>query len=383
MMTETASSSMESVQLGRDAFWRSRLPLPQGLGLVHLGTLVVPRRGPGGATIHDEAALESAQGRVALLVEYRGHVLPRDVPGIGERLRHLLQQKRLREQAIGSSSAPSLPVLATDLATPAVQEACLAAGLGVIDQGGTVLLRGPSLFIHVQGSAPVSRTPRVNAFRGKGTRIVRLLLSRPEELWTAQSVTAASETSYAFSHGVLSLLERDGFLRRHSPRGGFRLYDGAGLLRRWAEQGDDAAVVIERFNAPSTEPTRLREAREALASHGIRSIFTLASALFPKEVFAAALPHGLYVSGDMTPAIETLGLRRITPHNLYLLKPHPAVDTEAGGVYCAPRTLAHGAGASMPQLVLDFHRVGGRGPDQGRELLQQFAKELPYLEAEP
>jgi hypothetical protein len=59
----------------------------------------------------------------------------------------------------------------------------------------------------------------------------------------------------------------------------------------------------------------------------------------PQEVFSAALPHGLYASGDFSAAENALGLRRITPYNFLLLRPHPAVDTDAGGIYCAPRAL--------------------------------------------
>lgn len=379
-MTETATSSEESVQFSRELFWQEQLPLPAGLRLEHLGTVVVPRRGPGGATIQDEATLESPQGRVQLLVEYRGHLLARDVPGIGERLKHVLQQKRLRELAVGSPATSPLPVVATDLAVPAVQQACLAEGLGLIDRSGTVLLRGPTLFVHVQGKARVLRASRVNPFRGKGTRILRLLLSRHDELWTAQAVAHASDASYAFSHGVLSFLEREGFLRRRSPRSGFRLFNGVGLLKRWMTEDDASAVVTERFNAPSTEAAVLREGSEVLSARGIRSIFTLASALLPSEVFSTALPHGIYVSGDASSAIVKLGLRRITPYNFFVLKPHPSVDTEAGGVYFAPRTFPHGQGVFLPQLVLDFNRAGGRGPEQAKELLEGFAEELPYAE---
>jgi hypothetical protein len=375
-------SSGNSVQFGREIFWEE-LPgrLPPGLNLERLGTVIVPRRGPGGATIHDVAALESPQGRVQLLVEYRPHLLARDVPDIQQRLQNVLEQQRRRDAAIGGDFHPtSLPVVGTDLASQAVRDACLAAGLGLIDRSGTVLLRGPSLFLHVQGATRVSRTPRVNPFSGRGTRIIRLLLARPTDIWTARTMASASETSYVFSHGVLSVLERDGFLRRPGIRGGLQLLDGVGLLKRWSEADQAPALVVERFNAPSTETSALQAAAEALSRRGIRSIFTLASGLLPQEVFSAALPHGLYASGDFSAAENALGLRRITPYNFLLLRPHPAVDTDAGGIYCAPRALPHGQGVSVPQLVLDFQHVAGRGPEQARQLLEQLAHELPYVE---
>jgi hypothetical protein len=38
---------------------------------------------------------------------------------------------------------------------------------------------------------------------------------------------------------------------------------------------------------------------------------------------------------------------------------------------------------ALPQLTVDFQRIGGRGVEQSEELVQRFARELPILPEAP
>lgn len=98
----------------------------------------------------------------------------------------------------------------------------------------------------------------------------------------------------------------------------------------------------------------------------------------------AGLPHGLYVSGDVSPIEEALKLEpATTPHNFLVLRAEPAAETPDAGIYGFTRTLPYGAGVALPQLTSDFATAGGRGRDQAERLVDLYARALPPPELEP
>jgi hypothetical protein len=274
-------------------------------------------------------------------------------------------------------------MVATDVVSPAALTACEQEDLALVDRRGTLLLRAPNVFIKVQGTLAVKRRSRVPVFHGKGARLVRVLLGQGTEARTVVTLASLTETAYAYAHGVVAQLEQEGFLERASKRGGFRVRNAPGLLRAWMESGAKTGLAVEAFNAPSTSPHSLARASDTLTQQGIRTIFTLASGLTPDERYVSGLPHGLYLSGALEPVVEALQLRRMTPHNFFILRPEPAADTAAGGVYFAPRALEVGPAVALPQLAVDLHGLGGRALEQATVLLEQYAKALPFAIGAP
>jgi len=374
------SSSMSLHEL----FWKDPLPLPRGVELLRQDSIVVPQRGPGGSTVYDLAQVQLPQGQVPVLMAYRAPLFPVDVPRLRERMSRLDEQLRLRESAGRALPTLRVPMIATDIASPGHVEVCERENVGLVDLRGTLLLRSESAFIHYQGHGQFRRTPRAPVFHGKGCRLVRLLLDAPGESWTVRSLGERTQTGYAYAHAVVTRLEQEGYLERASRKAGLRVRDPAGLLRAWVFSNQRTSVVVEAFNAPSTTPDALQRGFSTLAQQGVKAIFTLASALQPQERFASGLPHGLYLSGSLEPVVHAFGLRRLTPHNFLVMRPEVAAETEAGGVYFAPRHFPHGPGVALPQLTVDFHHSGGRGKEQAEVLLERYIQALPlYPEPMP
>jgi len=295
----------------------------------------------------------------------------------------VIDERRNRQQATGKVPDVVLPALATSVATPRLVEACSGERVALLDCRGTVIVHEGGAYIHTIGVGRVERPSRARTFAGKGCRIARLLLAEPTASHLGLELSRRSETSYAYTHAVLTRLEQDGYVARSSPRSGFRVKDPAGLLRAWMESGERTAAAIEAFNAPSTSPEALARADTARQTAGVSGVFTLASALLPDEVHVSGLPHGMYLGGDVAPVVAALGLRRITPHNFLILRAEPAAESAAGGVYLSPRSLPHGLGVLVPQLVVDFAQAGGRGPEQAGFLLERYAAALPYTSGAP
>jgi len=339
--------------------------------------VIVPRRGRGGEAVFDVARLQTPSANALLLIAFRSPLYPKDVLTAREQLRTVGDDLRLR------SPTSYLLVLATNVASRSVVDACVREGVGVIDRRGTIILHEGPVYVHVVGRAPVDRTTRVRLFSGKACRIVRFLLQHPGRRLKAQEVATGTQTSYAFTHGVLTRLERDGLVARDSPRTGFTLRDGAGLLKAWVRSGERTAARVTPYFAPNTRLERLAEAAAASRANGVKCVFTLASGLLPDEVFVSGLPHGVYVSGDVGAFEEKLELERSTPHNFFILRPEPAAETAAGGVYGFTRDVQPGAAVALPQLAADFATIGGRGQEQAERLVELYAKSLPPPELTP
>jgi hypothetical protein len=333
------------VQEWRESFWKEAHNLPHGLAFT--------RKGPA--------------------------LLARDVATWKSRLQTVIEDQARRTLASGAQHQGAWPAIATDVASPSIIEACERERVGLVDRRGTVIVQAGPVFVYVIGRGKVVRPLRSTPFAGKAARLVRLLLEGAQGTLTAQAAASKTQTSYVYAHGVLTSLETRGFLRRESPRSGFRLTDPGGLLRAWLDAGRPTAVSVEKFNAPSTTTEALAAADQERRRLGITGIFTLASALRDEERFAANLPHGIYLSGDAEPICDVLKLRRITPHNFWILRPQAAADTDAGGVYFAPRALPHGPAVALPQLAVDFANAGGRGPEQATKVLEAYLAPLPYV----
>lgn len=378
------ASHPTSSRSGRDLFWAQPPPLPTGLRLAQLESIVVPRRGRGGESVFDIARLQTPSASALLVIAFRSPATGKDALAARDQLRTVVDDLRRRSAATATAGLPYLPVLATEVATPTVIDACVREGLGVIDRRGTLILHGGPVYLHVEGNAPVERTSRVRLFSGKGCRIVRALLAKPGQRVRPAELAATARTSYAFAHGVLTRLERDGLVTRSSPRSGFQLRDAAGLLRSWIASGERTPVRVTPYFAPNTRPEALAAAAAAAQASNVKTVFTLASALLPGEAFVAGLPHGLYVSGDVSPIGEALKLEAATtPHNFLVLRAEPAAETPDAGIYGFTRALPYGAGVALPQLASDFATAGGRGLEQAERLIELYAKALPPPELEP
>ncbi len=381
-ITETVPTP-PAANSGRNAFWAEPPQLPTGLRLTQLEPVVAPRRGRGGESVFDVARLQTPSATVMLVIAFRSSVTPQDVLKVRDQLRTVIDDLRLRSGAASDAIPSYIPALATDVASTSAVDASVREGVALLDRRGTVIVHQGPVYVHVVGRAAVERPTRVRLFSGKACRVVRFLLAHPDLRVKPQEVASGAKTSYAFAHGVLTKLEREGFVVRKSPRAGFRLRNGAGLLKAWARSGERTAVRVTPYFAPNTRSEALAAAEKTSRAAGVNSVFTLASALLPPEVFVSGLPHGAYVSGDVAPFEEALRLERATPHNFLVFRADPAAETAAGGIYAFTRTLAHGQGVALPQLTVDLSGVGGRGVEQAERLIALYAKSLPPAELEP
>jgi len=380
----------------RDRFWAELPRLPSGLSLQQREPIVATRPGRGGAAVYDVVDLSTPAGPIPLLAAYQERLLASQVEAVAARLAAVISQRGERAHALGRRDSRSLvPTIITDLAKPSVVVACEQRGIALLDRRGTIVLNASPSFIHVVGRAAVEPTSRGRLFSGKASRIVRFLLSvaAPESPPLARSthtIATACDLSYVYAYSVLTKLERDGFVTRSGSHSGFRLRNPVRLLETWIASGEQAARVTEAFYCPATSHQSLFVAANRVAgATGTAPLFTLASALEEDEVHVAALPHGVYWPGELGPIVEAFGLTRTTPRNFRVLIPDPIVWTTAGGLLQndparpASRDAISQNRVCLPQLVVDFSAIQGRGREQADFLLARYAASLPFIEDRP
>lgn len=375
----------------RDRFWAGPPALPEGLVLERVEPIPVTRPGRGGTSLYDAVDLVTPTARVPLLVAYQTRLLASHVNKHKQRLVALAAQRRERQLARGAVSPPeAVPALVTDIAKPSVITACRRAGLAVVDQKGSVVVSAGGVFVAVEGKGSVERPWRGRLFSGKASRVVRYLLTEVafEPLLTprsTQAIAAACDLSYVYAYSVLTKLERDGFVRRESPRSGFVLHDVLGLLRAWVSSDERTAVAVEGFYAPATDRVALLAGAKRLEATGNVPLFSLLSALEPDEIHVAGLPHGAYWTGELAPLVEAFRLQRKTPHNFLVMRPDPLVWTAAGGLLVVDKERPDPRGSglrrvALPQLIADLSSLPGRGKEEADFLVGLYANRLPYHE---
>lgn len=373
----------------RESFWAEPPELPIGLRLERREPIVVTRPGRGGAAVFELIDVSAPSVAVTLVAAYQSRLLAGQVPKLKRQLETLSFQRRDRRRAEGRASPADLhPAIITDAAKPSVIDACQREGVAILDERGTCIVSAGGVFVYVKGKRAVERRWTGRLFSGKASRIVRFLLTKAalEPALKRRSVQAFAtecDLSYAYAHGVLTKLEREGFVDRTTPHSGFGVKDPLGLLRAWVESGQRTAAAVEGFYAPDTTAQSLSEAAVQIANAKDTTIlFSLASALEADQLHVAGLPHGAYWPGDFAPLVEALNLKRTTPHNFLVLRPDPLVWTEAGGVLMSDEAPKVGPvqyrRASLPQVIADFAAVPGRGREQADFLIGAYAKRLPY-----
>jgi hypothetical protein len=326
---------------------------------------VSQRPGPGGGDFFEEILVRSLAVDGRLLVAYKAPLLAKDVARLKERL--IAAIDGLRRTNLDDRE-PRFPAVITDAVQPGTREACERENLGVIDQRGTVVLHDGPLFVHVVGKERVQRRSRGVYFRGKGARVLHFLFRNLDRPIHAKVIAAETQTSFAYCYSVLTRLEAEGYVVRPTPRGGFRLLRDVELLRAWCDSGQAGNATVEPFYAPNTEEPTLARLEERLVKLGQKFAFTLSSAVDEEDAFVGGIPHGIYLSGDVAPVVEALGLRKTTPHNFLVLRPRPDAAVTDYGVFV-------GARVWLPQLILDHAAFGGpRGREQAEHLIRLWAK---------
>ena len=296
----------------------------------------------------------SPAGETALLaVEIKARVEPRRVPELARRI----------EGATDEDMSGVVPVLGAAYLSPRARELLRGLDVGYIDTTGNVRITAstPGLFISSDGDDkdPWPRRDVLQSLRGRGAACaVRAIVDVAPPFGVRELAEVTGVPAPTLSR-VLGLLEREGVVTRQL-RGQVEAVDWQGVIRRWAEDYDQAgsniATALLEPRGLAAVTAKLRAAPVAYAATG-----ALAAQYF--DPVAPARTATLYIT-DAVEAAESLDLRETDAGaNVVLLEPFDLIvfdrTAERDGLRCV----------APSQLAVDLLTGPGREPSQGEQML--------------
>jgi hypothetical protein len=131
---------------------------------------------------------------------------------------------------------PDLDVVIVERLPIGLTQAAENAGVGVLDVRGKGRLVAPG-FVYVVPPAPAylaaGRNSRTSPFAPKASRIVRGLLTAPEERWRVSNLADAVGVDVGNAHRILASLVEMGVVERDEEA--YLVSDPGSLLEAWAE----------------------------------------------------------------------------------------------------------------------------------------------------
>lgn len=146
------------------------------------------------------------------------------------------------------ASGGGIPLLCARTVSKRLAEMCKEADVGFLDQAGNCRLTGPGLFIFVGGrSASGGRVKsKLNPFSTKSSRIVRVMLEKPEYSWQVQELANEANVSMGLVSKVKDELLVNALLVQDGKR--VRIKNPKDLLTEWSEhyqaQGEDHSFYV-------------------------------------------------------------------------------------------------------------------------------------------
>lgn len=304
--------------------------------------------------------------RVDLYVQTRQQLSPATALGVFQRLRWVPPDGVL--------------LVCAPYVSPRVAELCREQNVSYLDGVGNCRVAAPGLFVHVSGkpNRPASAKATVDPFSRKSSRVVRLLLTHPEQGWQVQQLAQRADVSLGLASKVKTALIEEAYLEERDRL--LYLRDPARLLQGWAARYRPHVKRSNLFaiTRPSETETRLAGwCRE----NGIACALTQLSAAWRYSPFVrydksvAYIDRKVESGGNLKSLLDHIDAREVdTGANCTLwITDDPAVFTGAREVGGVPVV-------SPLQLYLDLKALAGRGGDAAQEILQ---RELPALLPEP
>jgi hypothetical protein len=295
--------------------------------------------------------------RVDLFVETRPQLTPQTALAVFQRLKWV--------------PPDGLLLVCAPYVSPRVAELCREESVSYLDGVGNCRIVAPGLFIYVSGR-PNRRAllkAGVDPFSRKSSRVVRSLLTRPDQGWQVQQLAQQAGVSLGLVSKVKKSLLEEAYLEERDRL--LYLRDPAKLLQAWAARYRPLVRRLQLFALPRTTETESRLAAWC-RENGVAYALTQLAAAWRYSPMVRYDKSVVYIdkkveSGDNLKALlGNLDARKVdSGANCTLwITDDPAVFTDAREV--------DGVKVVSPlQLYLDLKALAGRGEDAAEEIREK------------
>lgn len=261
------------------------------------------------------------------------------------------------------------PVVVAPYVSEEGRKICEEEGIGFFDLSGNCFLAFNGTYIEVKGNPNRYTSDRKlkTIFKGKSSRVARVLLLNPDRRWTLRELANEASLSVGQVFKVVNRLEElDVIVKQEGT--GIQLTKPGGLLDAWRKEYSYKLNQVSNFYSLSDVSKTENSIAEECQRRNIRYALTLFSGASRIAPFARYTQVFAYMD-DLGSVAEKLSLKKVdSGSNVILLKPFD------DGVYYGSQTKDRLVIVSNIQLYLDLYNYKGRGEEQAEFLRSQVIK---------
>lgn len=175
------------------------------------------------------------------------------------------------QKSIGKRGRKTIPLIAVPYMGESGRRYCEEHGLSWFDFSGNAHIRGPGLFIHVEGRPNRFKRPGRprNMFAPKISRIARYILVNSNQRFTQRELSQRTGLDEGYTSRIVRRLEQDSLIARHSS-GALGVSDPNELLEAWHEAYDfKKHRIIKGHVAARSGDALLRRIADCLTQNAV------------------------------------------------------------------------------------------------------------------
>ena len=261
------------------------------------------------------------------------------------------------------------PVIIAPFISEEGRALCKEEGIGFLDLSGNCFLSFNDTYIEVKGNPNRYSTDKkvISIFKGKSSRILRVLLHRPNRRWTLRELAIEAALSVGQVFKVIARLEDLDLIVRQNKTG-VQLSKPGYLLDAWRAEYSYKINEVSNFYSLKSIPEIENTIAKECQLQNMKYAFTLFSGASRVAPFARYNQTFAYLD-DAFEIAEKLDLKKVdSGSNVVLLKPFDE------GVYYGSQVKDNLLIVSNIQLYLDLFNYKGRGEEQAEFLRSQIIK---------
>ncbi|MDI6891775.1 MAG: type IV toxin-antitoxin system AbiEi family antitoxin [Actinomycetota bacterium] len=303
-----------------------------------------------------------------------------EVKSVGEP-RYLYQAIGQLKLGIPPTAGDVYPVIVAPYISEQGRNICKEAGVGFIDLQGNVFLKFNNILIDVRPGLRVRANDRVavadrvsvkrerktlrRLFSPVSSRVMRVMLENPKEVWTLKVLSAAAKASLKQTYLVTNALDEKGFVDK--KRGAITLTKPGELLDLWANNYNITINEIQTFYSFEKTPASLMKKVSRIAKENdLQYAFTLHAGASLVAPFVRFTDVHFYIVGSPDIWVKKLDLRPVEYGGaVHLIIPYDE------GVFYNKQVVEDMVVVPNTQLYLDLYNYPARGREQANFLRKQ------------
>jgi hypothetical protein len=289
---------------------------------------------------------------LTILVEYKASGQPRLARQAALQIKDWLTKGR------GDYGVFTAPYISPEAAT-----VCKEAEIGYLDLAGNCLLSFETVYVQREGkpNSSIQRRELRSLYSPKAERILRVLLSRPQQSWKTEALAEAAQVSFGQISNVKKFLADREWLGPNG--GGIRLNNPGAVLDEWAAQyrfNRNQVVDYYALSEVAECEYQLAETCQRLGMRYALTAFSGAARLAPAVRYQRAVA---YVGGDLDSLTNSLGWKPVTSGaNVSLLVSYDE------GVFFDSREMDGTQLVTPVQIYLDLQNYRNRGQEAAQAI---------------